>query len=199
MKNQGCALNILHFGPVLCEAIEKGIKKPSIINGFRAYGLHPFDANAVDYSKCIAKTAAAFKVEQSEVDDSCEALHTSIMEPNSTAIQEDSGEENVTISLERIIEAYDLISVDMRSKIEGYVNLLSREERVIRFFYREFVRPHVVFDQQRSPMNSFETNSTDIDVSKCETVHIQDTEMLPNILPLDEYLFDEPRTGNIML
>ena len=69
--------------------IEKGIKKPSIINGFRACGLHPFDANAADYSKCIAKTAAAFKVEHSEVDDSCEALHTSIMEPNSTARQED--------------------------------------------------------------------------------------------------------------
>ena len=67
------------------------------------------------------------------------------------------------------------------------------------FFYREFVRPHVVFDQQRSPMNSFETNSTDIDVSKCEIVHIEDSEMLPNILPLNEYLFDEPRTGNIML
>ena len=62
LKNQGCALNILHFGPVLCKAIEKGIQKPSIINGFRACGLHPFDANAVDYSKCIAKTAAALKL-----------------------------------------------------------------------------------------------------------------------------------------
>uniref|UniRef100_A0A1S4H539 Uncharacterized protein n=1 Tax=Anopheles gambiae TaxID=7165 RepID=A0A1S4H539_ANOGA len=48
-------------------------------------------------------------------------------------------------------------------------------------------------------MNSFETNSTDIDVSKCEIVHIEDSEMLPNILPLNEYLFDQPRTGNIML
>ena len=50
------------------------------------------------------------------------------MEPNSTARQEDSGEDNVKISIERIIEAYDLIGVDMRSKIEG--DLLSCEPLV---------------------------------------------------------------------
>ncbi|XP_041781891.1 uncharacterized protein LOC121598724 [Anopheles merus] len=93
-----------------------------------------------------------------EVADLCKSLGIILI-----SRQEDSGEKNVTISMERIIEAYDLIGFGMRTKIEGDVNLLSREDRVIRFFYSEFVRPHVVFDQQRSAMNNFETNSTDID------------------------------------
>ncbi|XP_055602152.1 uncharacterized protein LOC129750957 isoform X2 [Uranotaenia lowii] len=44
-----------NFGTILPEAMRKAFKKETIVNGFRCCGLYPFDANAVNYSKCISK------------------------------------------------------------------------------------------------------------------------------------------------
>lgn len=41
------------FAPVLKNVIDKYTKKETIQHGFRACGLYPFDANAVDYTKCL--------------------------------------------------------------------------------------------------------------------------------------------------
>lgn len=42
------------FGGILELAIKASFKPQTVINGFRVCGLYPFNADAVDYSKCIA-------------------------------------------------------------------------------------------------------------------------------------------------
>lgn len=54
-ENSGEILSLKYFASVLQTAINRGIKKDSIVNGFRACGLFPFCADNVDYSKCLAK------------------------------------------------------------------------------------------------------------------------------------------------
>lgn len=44
------------FAPVLKSVVDKYVKKETVINGFRACGLHPFNANAIDYSKCLGRS-----------------------------------------------------------------------------------------------------------------------------------------------
>ncbi|KAJ8930676.1 hypothetical protein NQ314_016500 [Rhamnusium bicolor] len=43
-----------NFCPLFKEAFEKTNRPDTIINGFKACGLYPLNANAVDYSKCIS-------------------------------------------------------------------------------------------------------------------------------------------------
>ncbi|XP_062533940.1 uncharacterized protein LOC134202955 [Armigeres subalbatus] len=56
-KQPDVSFTLRHFGGVLQETVAKGIKKDSITNGFRVCGLFPFDAENVDYTKCIAKSS----------------------------------------------------------------------------------------------------------------------------------------------
>lgn len=58
-ENDEETLTLLHFGTVLLNAMNKGIKKESIINGFKVCGLSPFDVENVDFSKCVAKTSSS--------------------------------------------------------------------------------------------------------------------------------------------
>ncbi len=50
---------------MLKRVIDKYVKRDSIINGFRSCGLSPFNANAIDYSKCLA-TRIPKKIEPTE-------------------------------------------------------------------------------------------------------------------------------------
>lgn len=52
--NLGKVIRTDEFGGVLQQAIDVSFKAETVRNGFRVCGLFPFDANAVDYSKCIA-------------------------------------------------------------------------------------------------------------------------------------------------
>ncbi|KAJ8928014.1 hypothetical protein NQ314_019480 [Rhamnusium bicolor] len=47
-------LTKLHFAPILKEALQQ-LKSETIINGFKACGLHPWNSNALDYTKCLGK------------------------------------------------------------------------------------------------------------------------------------------------
>lgn len=58
-RNNGETLTLNSFGMVLQEAMKRGIVANSIINGFIVCGLHPFSPDSIDYSKCIAKSAAS--------------------------------------------------------------------------------------------------------------------------------------------
>ncbi|CAH2103212.1 unnamed protein product [Euphydryas editha] len=51
--NPSQALTKTQFVPLLKVTIEKSIKPQTIINGFRATGICPWNAEAVDYSKCL--------------------------------------------------------------------------------------------------------------------------------------------------
>ncbi|XP_055527875.1 uncharacterized protein LOC129720420 [Wyeomyia smithii] len=57
-KHNGNVLTLIDFSTVLQEAMKNGIKKDSIVSGFKTCGLYPFDPDVIDYSKCIAKSAA---------------------------------------------------------------------------------------------------------------------------------------------
>ncbi|XP_049291718.1 uncharacterized protein LOC125768312 [Anopheles funestus] len=50
-------------------------------------------------------------------------------------------EENVKIPIEKIIQALDLIGKTTIAKVTHDIRNLSREERIIRFFYNEFLKP----------------------------------------------------------
>lgn len=45
-----------NFAEVLNVAIQKSVKAQTLINGFKACGLVPFDPNAVDYTKCVSSS-----------------------------------------------------------------------------------------------------------------------------------------------
>lgn len=151
-EHQGCILGLPHFGTVLSKAVESGITVQTIQNGFRACGLYPFDQNAVDYSKCLAK-ATSIEPEATVLETDLDLANTPEVtdspvnedEYELPTLQSDSPEQSVKISMDRIVEAYDLIGSQTIARIEGDVNLLTREERVIRYFYREFVRPYISF------------------------------------------------------
>nr|CAI5829451.1 unnamed protein product [Callosobruchus analis] len=53
-NNPYLQLTKLHFAPILKEAL-LSLKKPSIINGFRACGLYPWNVESVNFSECLGK------------------------------------------------------------------------------------------------------------------------------------------------
>lgn len=57
--HEGEIFTVIQFGPTLEKAVNEGIKKNSIINGFRVCGLYPFNADNVDYTKCLAEAGLA--------------------------------------------------------------------------------------------------------------------------------------------
>lgn len=191
--HQGCALTTLHFGRVLNKTIERGITSKTIQNGFRVCGLQPFDPNAVDYSKCIAK-ATPTTVESIAILDAPEATLSTDLQTLNHEIEDhstqpkNSEEQTVRISIDRIIEAYDLIGPQTIAKIEGNVNQLTREERIIRYFYREFVRPHINFNDLDSSQN---TRMMSVDPCCIEVTR--------NVTSSDEHVLTSPSSMNIDL
>lgn len=55
VDNGGELLSLKCFPIVLQKAIDAGIKQSSIINGFRACELFAFDAQNIDFTKCLAR------------------------------------------------------------------------------------------------------------------------------------------------
>lgn len=58
-QNSGQVITKVNFAPVLEKALKKSIKAQTLINGFKACGLVPFDPNAVNYTKCIPSNTQA--------------------------------------------------------------------------------------------------------------------------------------------
>lgn len=56
--NPHCALRKEHIGPILEIALQKDLSE-AVKNGFRATGLHPFNADAVNYDKCKGHNSQA--------------------------------------------------------------------------------------------------------------------------------------------
>lgn len=52
------ALTKVSFVPLLEKTIQQWISPSTVINGFRATGLFPWNVNSIDYSKCIGKSNA---------------------------------------------------------------------------------------------------------------------------------------------
>lgn len=161
--HHGEILTLVHFGKVLAQTVAQGIKPASIKNGFRVCGLCPFEPDNVDYSKCIARTCNAPEESEAsnhEIDPPAE-LAPSPLSPqhdsfttvdlqsstlntrDNTAVSLQTTDECVSVHINKIIQAVDMIGPQTMSRIQGNVGLLSRDERTIRFFYQEFVRPYI--------------------------------------------------------
>jgi len=54
-KPSGEVLNKVTFAPLLREVIDFAAEPETLVKGFQACGLHPLNANAVDYTKCLGK------------------------------------------------------------------------------------------------------------------------------------------------
>lgn len=54
-ENPTESVTMLNFGKLLQKANTIALKESTIVNGFRACGLFPFNPNVVDYSKCLAR------------------------------------------------------------------------------------------------------------------------------------------------
>lgn len=52
-QNPGEVLNKMTFAPLLEKVLANNIKRDTLINGFRACGLFPFNPDAIDYTKCL--------------------------------------------------------------------------------------------------------------------------------------------------
>lgn len=71
MENNGVSVSKLNFAPLLKQALDM-LDTPRILkNGFKCTGLHPFNPDAIDYSKLIETSEKPSVVtENSEVEDS---------------------------------------------------------------------------------------------------------------------------------
>uniref|UniRef100_V5I9U1 DDE-1 domain-containing protein n=1 Tax=Anoplophora glabripennis TaxID=217634 RepID=V5I9U1_ANOGL len=75
------ALTKEKFAPILKLIVDSCLPKQTIINGFRACGLYPFDESAIDYSKCLGKNSLAggninLPIEQEYIENKILDFHT---------------------------------------------------------------------------------------------------------------------------
>ncbi|XP_072389692.1 uncharacterized protein [Diabrotica undecimpunctata] len=54
-QHPGGVVNKVVFASILEQAIKKSCKTETVVNGFKACGLFPFNADAIDYTKCLGK------------------------------------------------------------------------------------------------------------------------------------------------
>ncbi|XP_058446251.1 uncharacterized protein LOC131427254 [Malaya genurostris] len=149
------------FGKLLREAMERSLKKSTITNAFRACGLFPFDPNAVDYTKCIAKAVHPI----SELITGGQVV-TDLTDKNQMTLVPSS----------TIKEAIEMIGEE---RIEHYKTSvfsgLSAEEKIISFIYNKiltagqinidaseeaFVEPEVMIQEEDESCNALEQNFT---------------------------------------
>ncbi|XP_029712566.2 uncharacterized protein LOC109400123 [Aedes albopictus] len=163
-------LTLPYFGIILQRTMEQeGSIYSEIRNAFLSSGLYPFNTEAIDYSKFPTSTTAEIltppdesmstdlldglpgysepPLDESVSSDPLDDVSGSF-EPAKQSEQESEpvASEQVSISIDRIYEAYDLIDSHTRTRIRGDIRSLTREERIIRFFYREFIQPNVHFN-----------------------------------------------------
>lgn len=59
LSDQSNGITKLTFAPVLNEVLKSSVKSETLVNGFRACGLCPFDPDVIDYSKCLGKSSSS--------------------------------------------------------------------------------------------------------------------------------------------
>ncbi|XP_062565900.1 uncharacterized protein LOC134228140 [Armigeres subalbatus] len=143
--HNGEILSLDHFGPVLQEAMKRGILASSVINGFRACGLYPFNADNIDYSKCIAKSAASAINQEVSVE-----TPVPIASPSSTSLPAQVSDnliahpsyitDSVIIPFTTIKQVLKDIGEERLRKITTCLELNS-DEIVIKTIFEKLLRP----------------------------------------------------------
>lgn len=149
-QNAGDILSLKHFPSALKKAINTGIKKASIITGFRVCGLFPFGPDNVDFSKCLA---------------SSNEVPSDAVDLNQNATEDQSTPDDVSIVLQDYVltptdtikKALDDIGAERLHRIMTQANL-TEEEVVIRSLYDKLLAPHLTF--QNAADNNEQNNPT---------------------------------------
>lgn len=159
MEYGGQNLLLKDFPGVLQKAMDGGIKKHSITNGFRVCGLYPFGADYVDYGKCIAKSVTQRGVDPTS---DCSASDNGEEFGNEQAASETVDilpelnlqfdaqsivlEDSVIIPTATVHAAIDCIG---RDRINGFGDDFnsSEEGEIIRTIYEMLLKP---FDSQNT-------------------------------------------------
>lgn len=147
MMNDGKVFTIEHFGKVLKGAIDQGVSKDTVRSGFRKCGLYPFDADAVDYTRCISKNDRQLNVSE------CSS--------NTLTLQE-----TVPVKLCHIKEALKLVNATRIQPVDQAVP--NESEKALLYVYNTILSPFnsdstVDIDQEGDTVNDVDLNVTDVD------------------------------------
>ncbi|XP_058836948.1 uncharacterized protein LOC131693263 [Topomyia yanbarensis] len=119
-EHPGKTIRLDEFGCILEMAINSSFKSKTVINGFRACGLYPFNADAVDYSKCIAR----------KHDDQLPQ-------------EKSGGEESVLISCQDIQNAINLIPVRKAAlyRVVEMDDFANEDDKIVCSIYKKILAP----------------------------------------------------------
>lgn len=128
-EHPGKVIRLDQFGDILNLAIRASFKPQTVINGFRVCGLYPFDADAVDYTKCIA----------GKQDD----------QPSSSRASK-KVEESVLIPCRDIQNAVNTVSIRKAAlyRLVDPDDFATETEKAVCFIYKTILAP---FDQRNIP------------------------------------------------
>lgn len=124
LQNEGEKFTIEKFGPLLQRAMDRGITVSTVLAGFRKCGLYPFDANAIDYSRCIATS------DQVVTDSSVQSITPGPVVDNSTL--------GVIVDREDITNALQLIGMDRIKAFHMNNQQLGGADKVLYDLYHQF-------------------------------------------------------------
>ncbi|XP_065090932.1 uncharacterized protein LOC135711883, partial [Ochlerotatus camptorhynchus] len=194
---------LLHFGPVLQNAMKSGIKKESIINDFRVCGLYPFNVENVDFSKCIAKAySSVLSVSYIATESENVSINSSPAQPgtifptsnNSIEIIEDTPvmlisslyvKESVWIPCTTINEAVESIETARLHRIMSTTDL-TEDQQVIRSLYERLLKPFHYQIPQTLEIPTLDGDPVDLNDEQRETELV---ELSIDTLPMAE---DDP-------
>ncbi|XP_055642685.1 uncharacterized protein LOC129779303 [Toxorhynchites rutilus septentrionalis] len=134
----GDILSLKIFPSLLQKAIDSGIKKSSIVNGFRVCGLYPFGPENVDFSKCLASSSKS-PSDTADLDQITMDTNDPLSVPDEECI---ASRNKVLISIDSIKEAFDDIGEERLHRIKTQPDL-TEEEKIIRSLYEKLLAPHV--------------------------------------------------------
>ncbi|XP_062552010.1 uncharacterized protein LOC134217257 [Armigeres subalbatus] len=188
----------MHFGPVLSNAMTNGIKKQSIVNGFRVCGLFPFNVENVDFSKCVAKTtSSAPPVIHTEcVNSELSSVNIPTIEETSIQSMDNSNKtidnasfmllsplhvkESVLIPWTTIHEALECIGSTRILQMSSTITL-NEDQQVIRTLYEKLLKP---FHYQAPQVIEIENLNGDHHVEDNEVRDTEHVELYTDASPL---------------
>ncbi|XP_062711605.1 uncharacterized protein LOC109424601 isoform X1 [Aedes albopictus] len=142
-------LTLTKFAPLLKDAMEKSFTLKTIVNGFTVCGLYPFDANAVNYDKCLGKSAEKQSNGLQENTDNTSFAENSTLpvlltngtnDKENEGMAEDSFKRTIAVQEDVLTKAIEMIGT---SKISLYLTEdplnLSHEDRALSYIYKNIL------------------------------------------------------------
>lgn len=159
--HQNAILTLPYFGQILPEILEHKINHDSILTEFHNWKLFPSKSDDIPIEPDITvdKSFDETTSEQEIHLNPAAPIRITLLEPTGPSTSSSAADQHISIPVEDIVQAVDMIGPEMMQKINGDVANLSREERIIRFFYRKFVHPYVANTTKSAEFVVLEANS----------------------------------------